>query len=113
MINTLAQNSIIEIDGGRINVLKPETPKAEIVVRYQYAKAPRVQGNVILPTSRDFCRQLIDLDRLYTRSEINLISSQVGRDVWTERGGWYTKKGTDTATPYCRHIWQQVIAIKR
>jgi hypothetical protein len=94
-------------------VLKPETPKAEIVVRYQYAKAPRVQGNVILPTSRDFCRQLIDLDRLYTRSEINLISSQVGRDVWTERGGWYTKKGTDTATPYCRHIWQQVIAIKR
>jgi DNA-binding Lrp family transcriptional regulator len=113
MIDTLAANSIIEIDGGRINVLKPETPKAEIVVRYQYAKAPRVQGNVILPTSRDFCRQLIELDRLYTRAEINLISAQVGRDVWTERGGWYTKKGTDTATPYCRHIWQQVIAIKR
>jgi hypothetical protein len=113
MIDILAKNSIIEIDGGRINVLKPETPKAEIVVRYQYAKAPRVQGAVILPTSRDFCRQLIDLDRLYTRNEINLISSQVGRDVWTERGGWYTKKGTDTATPYCRHIWQQVIAIKR
>lgn len=113
MINTLAANSIIEIDGGRINVLKPETPKTEIVVRYQYAKAPRVQGNVVLPTTRDFCRELIQLDRLYTRAEINLISSQVGRDVWTQRGGWYTKKGTDTATPYCRHIWQQVIAIKR
>lgn len=113
MIDTLAANSIIEIDGGRINVLKPETPKTEIVVRYQYAKAPRVQGNVVLPTTRDFCRELIALDRLYTRAEINLISSQVGRDVWTERGGWYTKKGTDTATPYCRHIWQQVIAIKR
>lgn len=113
MINTLAANSIIEIDGGRINVLKPETPQTEIVVRYQYAKAPRVQGNVVLPTTRDFCRELIQLDRLYTRAEINLISSQVGRDVWTERGGWYTKKGTDTATPYCRHIWQQVIAIKR
>lgn len=113
MIDTLAANSIIEIDGGRINVLKPEEPKAEIVVRYQYAKAPRVQGNVVLPTTRDFCRELIALDRLYTRAEINLISSQVGRDVWTERGGWYTKKGTDTATPYCRHIWQQVIAIKR
>ena len=113
MIDTLAANSIIEIDGGKINVLKPEEPKAEIVVRYQYAKAPRVQGNVVLPTTRDFCRELIGLDRLYTRAEINLISSQVGRDVWTERGGWYTKKGTDTATPYCRHIWQQVIAIKR
>lgn len=113
MIDTLAKNSIIEIDGGRINVLKPETPKAEIVVRYQYAKAPRVQGNPTLPTTRDFCRELLELKRLYTRAEINTISSIVGRDVWTERGGWYTKKGTDTATPYCRHIWQQVIAIKR
>lgn len=113
MIDTLAANSIIEIDGGRINVLKPETPKAEIVVRYQYAKAPRVQGNPTLPTTRDFCRELLELKRLYTRAEINTISSIVGRDVWTERGGWYTKKGTDTATPYCRHIWQQVIAIKR
>ncbi len=113
IIDTLAANSVIEIDGGKINVLKPEEPKTEIVVRYQYAKAPRVQGNTVLPTTRDFCRELIALDRLYTRSEINMISGQVGRDVWTERGGWYTKKGTDTATPYCRHIWQQVIAIKR
>ena len=113
IINTLSANAVIEIDEGKINVLKPEEPKTEIVVRYQYAKAPRVQGNVVLPTTRDFCRQLIELDRLYTRAEINMISAQVGRDVWTERGGWYTKKGTDTATPYCRHIWQQVIAIKR
>ena len=113
IINTLVANSVIEIDGGNINVLKPEEPRTEIVVRYQYSKAPRVQGDTVLPTTRDFCRQLIALDRIYTRAEINLISSQVGRDVWTERGGWYTKKGTDTATPYCRHIWQQVIAIKR
>lgn len=113
MLDTLAANGVVEIDGGKVNVLKPEEPKTEIVVRYQYAKAPRVQGNTVLPTTRDFCRQLIELDRIYTRSEINMISAQVGRDVWTERGGWYTKKGTDTATPYCRHIWQQVIAIKR
>lgn len=110
----LTTDGVIEIDGGEINVLKPvQKPITEIVVMYEYAKAPNVKGDTVLPTTRDFCRRLIQLDRLYSRQDINNISATTGRDVWTERGGWYTAKGSDTSTPYCRHVWQQVIAVKR
>lgn len=114
MLTTLTDTGVVEIVDGEINVLKPvQKPITEIVVMYEYAKAPNVKGDVVLPTTRDFCRRLIGLDRLYSRQEINNISATTGRDVWTERGGWYTAKGSDVSTPYCRHVWQQVIAVKR
>ena len=55
--------------------------------------------------SREFCKKLMDLDRIYTRQEINMISSEVGYSVFLHMGGWYTEPGTDKHLPHCRHEW--------
>lgn len=63
--------------------------------------------------SRAFCEKLLELNRTYTRQDIDNISVRVDRDVWKYRGGWYTNPETHATTPYCRHEWVQQIAIKR
>jgi len=59
---------------------------------------------------------MVGLNRMYTRDEINKISSEIKRDVWTFRGGWYTipegSPNAGTHTPSCRHQWQQHITVK-
>lgn len=88
----------------------------QIEVRYSYELRSNAPDLVEGGQSRPFCAKLIDLDRLYTRDEINSISNAIGRDVWTYRGGWYTiPKGSANAgrhTPSCRHLWQQHITVK-
>ena len=76
---------------------KPKTQ--EILIRYSYEWKPGF-SDADLPTSRDFCRRLIRLDRMYSRSEIELISERVGYSVWDRKGGWYGN------SPECRHRWQ-------
>jgi DNA-binding Lrp family transcriptional regulator len=83
----------------------------ELKVVYSYAKRPGVDGDTVIPTTRDFCRELIALNRVFTREEINEISTLVDRDVWTYRGGWYHNPDTDRTTPFCRHIWNQNIVV--
>ena len=79
----------------------------EIVVRYEYTKAPGISGSEIIPTSRDFCRRVVGFNRLYTREDIEQMTSILGYDVWRRRGGWMTVKGSSPAVhvPYCRHYW--------
>ena len=62
--------------------------------------------------SRPFCTRMLELDRLYTRQEINTISGAVDRDVWYYRGGWYHNPDTDRNTPSCRHEWKQNLVTK-
>lgn len=80
----------------------------ELVVRYTYEKAPGISGGDVIPTSRDFCRRLIALNRVYSREDIDQVSTIVGYDAWKRRGGWMTVKGSSPAVhvPYCRHIWK-------
>jgi len=85
---------------------------ADLEVLYSYELRPNAPDLVAGGKSRPFCERLIDLDRLYTRQEIDAISSQIGRDVWTYRGGWYHNPDTDKNTPSCRHLWQQNITVK-
>ncbi len=90
--------------------------QAELEILYSYEKKASAPDLVKGGKSRDFCKTLIDLDRLYTRSEIDTISASVARDVWTYRGGWYTyPKGSaraGTHTPSCRHEWKTNIVVK-
>lgn len=81
--------------------------KTEIVVRYKYALAPGISGGVIIPGSRDFCRQIVQSNRVYSRADIDAMSAQTGIDVWSRRGGWYHNPTLDVNVPQCRHIWQQ------
>ena len=86
-------------------------PIDQFMVVYSYKERPGVPK--VLTKSRDFCLRLLSLNRLYTRDEINNISSRVEYSVWNYRGGWYTNPQTQVTTPYCRHIWVQQLVIKK
>jgi hypothetical protein len=83
--------------------------QTEIVVRYKYALAPGMSGGILIAGSRDFCKQIVGSNRVYSRADIDAMSAQseTGIDVWSRRGGWYHDKVRDVNVPQCRHIWQQ------
>lgn len=82
----------------------PET--ADVFIRYSYEVKPGV-GPAVIPTTRPFCKRLIELDRLYTRAEIQSISQRVGFSVWDRKGGFW---GSEEE---CRHRWVSNIVIKK
>ena len=57
--------------------------------------------------SREFCVDMLNKDKLYSRSEIETLNNEQGLDVWESRGGWWNKGGV--SVPYCRHLWKQVV----
>lgn len=87
--------------------------ETELVVRYQYEKAPGIEGGILLPTSRDFCRKIVESNKVFSREDINQMSAELGYDVWKRRGGWYHNPKTDTNTPQCRHIFLQKVMIRK
>jgi hypothetical protein len=94
---------------GLIEVARQDVTKIEIF--YSYDKNPAVDGSVLIPTSRDFCRALVGFSasRVWSREDINGISARIGYNAFAYRGGWYHNPKTDRNTPYCRHIWKQEI----
>lgn len=81
-------------------------------IMYSYEWRPGVKPNK--RNSREFCVKLLDANKLYSRAQIEQISKIVGWDVWNFRGGWWTRKGGEARTPFCRHIWQSnVVKIKK
>ena len=116
LVVNLEKNKVLGITEGAWNILTPP-PSASILdrvaneldsfkVKYKYT-GPRDSKN------RDFCRALLNLNKVYTRAEIDKISSIVDRNVWTKRGGWQTVKGTDIHLPFCRHQWSSVLVKKK
>lgn len=123
-IKSLVDDGVLKVGksdlGAPLNEVTPEgktiieeTPAktAEIFVLYEYTWAPGFNQSMI-DTSRDFCKELLAKEKLYSREEIEAISAEAGFDVWMMRGGWYTKPGTNIHVPKCRHIWQQNIVTK-
>ncbi len=85
---------------------------AELEVMYSYEKRPDAPDLVSGGKSRPFCERMLQLDKLYTREEINTIGKEVKRDVWSYRGGWYHNPDTDKNTPSCRHQWVQTLVVR-
>ena len=98
-------------DLGKSLVRQEDIPIERFEVRYGYRT--RLDVPPAISGSRQFCERLLGLNRLYTRDEINSISSRVDRDVWRYRGGWYTNPDTQVSTPWCRHEWIQQLVVKR
>lgn len=82
----------------------PSKKVTEILIRYSY-EGPQDSRN------RPFCAKLLELDRFYSRVDIELISERLGYSVWDRRGGWFTQPD-GTHRPYCRHEWKANI-VKR
>jgi hypothetical protein len=96
-----------------IKVIDEQGAKTENL-RIMYTYEPRPGQKALLPTSREFCVKLMNAGKIYSRQQIEQISSVVGYDVWAQRGGWWTRKGGEVTTPYCRHVWvQNVVRIKK
>ena len=105
---------------GKTAIRESDLPIKTIHTYYAYDKSPEATGGVLLPTSREFCKKMVALTdtsksnfKLFDREGIDKLSDLLGYDVWAERGGWWTRKGTDQATPYCRHIWKSVRVVKK
>ena len=88
-------------------ILKENPPKLDqYEIMYYYDWRPDVpdsQRDTIAHPSRDFCKRLLRLNKLYSESDLKEISSIVGWDVIRHRGGWWNDEGTNR--PYCRHLW--------
>lgn len=98
--------------------LKPtQKAQAEIVntdtIEVVYTYEERPDAPPLKGMSREFCTEMIKINRVYTRAEINQISQAVGRDVWRYRGGWYHDPETGRNQPSCRHYWKQNLIVKR
>jgi DNA-binding MarR family transcriptional regulator len=115
-INTLRQDSVLsKVEGAwSINNKRPSKALVDRIadeinrleVKYKYT-GPKDSKN------REFCAALLDLNKVYTRKEIDTISKRVGYNVWNKRGGWQTIKGTDIHLPFCRHTWNSVLTQKK
>jgi len=82
---------------------EPET--TQIFVKYSY-EGPQDDRN------RAFCAKLMELNRFYSRFEIEQISQQLGYSVFDRRGGFWRHPDGIT-TPYCRHNWMSNIVVKK
>jgi hypothetical protein len=92
------------------NRLGTDTEDYKIMYTYEWRAGVKPDKR----NSREFCVKLLDANKMYSRAQIEQISKIVGYDVWNYRGGWWTRKGGQTRTPFCRHIWSaNVVKIKK
>jgi hypothetical protein len=94
----------------------PDTAAEEAFeIRYKYDWRPEFKSNAasLETSSREFCKTLLRLNKLYTRQDIDQMTAIMGYSVWDRRGEWYTLPGTDISRPSCRHIWQQQIVVRK
>ena len=106
--NNLKEKGLIDESGEVTEEGETEVNKEpEIFTVYKYAKRSDVSGADILPTTRDFCKNLVRMSRFksWTLEDIKLMNNGMNLDVFRSRGGWRTIEGTDRHVPYCRHIW--------
>jgi DNA-binding MarR family transcriptional regulator len=92
--------------------LKTATPlEVTFKVAYRYVKSGEASGASVIKTTRDFCKTMVGQSktRVWDSVQISNISMLEDRNVWLRRGGFWTRKGTDITTPYCRHVWEQVV----
>ena len=93
-------------------------PKAEtksVMIKYSYEWKPSVPSNQrdsSAHPSRYFCHRMMQLNRVYSRAEIETISARLGYSVFDRRGGWWTQPNGDHS-PSCRHIWMSNVIIKK
>ena len=67
----------------------------------------------IISTTREFCRDIINMKKLWTRAEIDALKNEDGTSAWRFRGGFYHNPKTDETTPFCRHFWEAVTVKER
>lgn len=97
----------------RLNAPKPQTTTFQVRYSYEWKSiVPINERNSADHPSRQFCARLMQLDRLYTRAEIESLSARLGYSVFDRRGGWWTMPNGEHS-PSCRHRWESQTVIKK
>ena len=108
--NIITEHTLTEPLKDIIEKIKPQT--TELLIRYSYEWKAGF-SNSDIGTSRPFCVALLEANKVYSRSEIELLSARLGYSVWDRKGGWYTKPGTNDHEPSCRHQWVSNIVTRK
>jgi hypothetical protein len=108
--NVITEHTLTEPLKNILEKIKPQT--TELLIRYSYEWKAGF-SNSDKDTSRPFCVALLDANKVYSRSEIELMSARLGYSVWDRKGGWYTKPGTNDHEPSCRHQWVSNIVTRK
>jgi len=108
--NVITEHTLTEPLKNILEKIKPQT--TELLIRYSYEWKAGF-SNADKDTSRPFCVALLDANKVYSRSEIELMSARLGYSVWDRKGGWYTKPGTNDHEPSCRHQWVSNIVTRK
>jgi hypothetical protein len=86
--------------------------RIEVTIKYSYELRPDTGPKVDDEECSEFCKLLVQRNRLYSRSDIEKLSEMLGYDVWTHCGGCYTNPETGITTDYCRHEWKSQTVVK-
>jgi DNA-binding MarR family transcriptional regulator len=101
---------------GADDILKrlPPPKETEIILRYSYQKRPIAEGRAVIPTTRPFCRKMMEFSsegRVFSRQDIESLSAQLGYSVFERNGGFWFHDGK--ADIQCRHYWRTEILLKK
>ena len=122
-IASMVQRKIIEVvkDTGERKLTKPlseivDAPvKTTFEIKYSYewrSIVPVDERDTIDHPSRGFCKQLMKIDKFWTRKEIEALTQRLGYSVFDRNGGWWTDPRNPKPTQ-CRHEWRRNVLIKK
>ena len=118
-IASMVQRKIIEVvkDTGERKLTKPlseivDVPvKTTFEIKYSYEWKPGQPAND--NPSRAFCTRLLEIDKYWTRKEIEALTQRLGYSVFDRAGGWWGQGAGKPASPSCRHEWRRNVLIKK
>jgi len=108
--NIQVERILTEPLGRILEKIKPIT--REMLIRYSYEWKTGFSDKD-KPNSRPFCVEMMNANKLYSRSEIEQLSARLGYSVWDRKGGWYTKPNTNIHLESCRHRWVSNIVTRK
>jgi DNA-binding Lrp family transcriptional regulator len=87
----------------KIPKLEPETLNFKILYSYEGPEDNR---------NRPFCARLMQMDKLWSRTEIESMSRRLGYSVFDRGGGWWTQPD-GSRSKSCRHDWVSNVVMKK
>jgi DNA-binding MarR family transcriptional regulator len=99
--NVIVERELVKPLSKIVGEVKPST--SEMLIRYSYEWISGF-SDANIGTSRPFCVHLLKAKKMYSRSEIESMSSRLGYSVWNRGGGWWNDNGR--ISPSCRHEWK-------
>ena len=93
----------IQVNGEEhfITAPKPNAPsewnEGDLLIRYKYILDPRIKQAPIIPTTRDFCSDLLNKNFVWRVEDMDSLQNDFGQSAMVWRGGYN-----------CRHRWAKL-----